>query len=278
MERLLCCHGFALMGGRETHINQGSYAMPRLDGKIAIITGATGGIGAATATRFVKEGARVLLVDLDKDRCDALAEKLGESAVSFAADVSDEEQVAAYVDAAIDAFGGLDILFANAGIEGTVAPLINQKREDFQKVLNVNLLGAWMGIKHAAPKMTNGGSIVVTSSVAGLIGSAGLGPYVSSKHAVLGLVKTAAQELAPMGIRVNAVNPGPIQNRMMDSIEEQASPGHASDVRAAFEQMTPLKRYGTNEEVANMTLFLASDESSYSSGAAYLVDGGFTSM
>jgi NAD(P)-dependent dehydrogenase (short-subunit alcohol dehydrogenase family) len=254
--------------------------MGRLEDKVAIITGATGGIGAATAKRFVEEGAKVLIVDLDEERCQAVADELGDAAEPFAADVTDEEQVKAYVDACVDAFGGVDILFDNAGIEGAVAPLLEQTREDFQKVLDVNLVGAWMGIKHAAPKIAErgGGSIVVTSSVAGLIGSAGLGPYISSKHAVLGLVKTSAQELASMNIRVNAVNPGPIDNRMMDSIQDQANPGHGDEVRSAFEQMTPMKRYGTNEEIANLALFLASDESSYCTGAAYLADGGFVSM
>lgn len=254
--------------------------MGRLDGKVAIITGGTGGIGSATAKRFVEEGAKVLIVDLDKKGCQATADEIGSAAEPFAADVTDEKQVKAYVDACVDAFGGVDILFDNAGIEGAVTPLIEQKREDFQKVLDVNLLGAWMGIKHAAPKIAErgGGSIVVTSSIAGLIGSSGLGPYVSSKHAVIGLVKTAAQELAPMNVRVNTVNPGPIDNRMMDSIQDQASPGHGDEVRSAFEQMTPMKRYGTNEEIANLVLFLASDESSYSTGAAYLADGGFVSM
>ena len=251
----------------------------RMKDKIAIVTGATGGIGRAIATRFVEEGGQVLLVDLAEAPLAALASELGAAAAHQAADVSDPAQVKGAVDHCIAHFGGVDVLVANAGIEGKIAPLVDQSEADFRRVLDINVLGAWYNIKYAAPRIAErgGGSIIVTASVASYIGSPGLGPYVASKHAVLGLVKTAAQELAAQHIRVNAVNPGPIANRMMDSIAEQASPGHAAEVRAAFEQKVPLQRYGTNEEVANLALFLASDESSYCTGAAYLVDGGMVS-
>jgi NAD(P)-dependent dehydrogenase (short-subunit alcohol dehydrogenase family) len=193
---------------------------------------------------------------------------------------SDHTTAERVVAAAIQRYGGLHVLFANAGMEGRVGPLVDQQPEDFERVLRVNVLGVFSFVKHAAPRIaeSGGGSIVMTSSVAGVIGSPGLGPYVASKHAVIGLMKTAALELAPAGIRVNTVNPGPIDNRMMRSIEDQASPGHGDAVKAGFLKQVPFGRYGTNEEIASLALFLASDESSYCTGSVFMADGGFTAM
>lgn len=251
--------------------------MGKLDGKVAIITGAAGGIGAATARQYVEEGASVMLVDLDEDSLAEVADDIGSERVAIkAADVSDEGQVREYIDATVDAFGGLDIMFANAGIEGNVSPLTETEDADFQKVLDVNLKGAWFAIKHAAPEILErgGGSIILTSSVAGFIGAPGLGPYCTSKHAVIGLMRTAAQELGPQGIRVNTINPGPIDNRMMESIEEQANPDDPTAVRDQFSAAIPMGRYGTNDEVAGMAVFLASEDSGYCNGSTFVVDGG----
>lgn len=249
--------------------------MDRLKGKVAIVSGAANGIGRAAAELFVQEGARVLLVDRD-DRVADVARELGANAEAVLADVSSEADTARYVEACVRRFGGVDVLFANAGVEGTVAPLEKLTVEQFDRVLAVNVRGVYLAIRHAAPRIAErgGGSIVVTSSVAGLMGSPGLGAYVASKHAVIGLVRCAAIELAPAGIRVNTLNPGPIENRMMRSIEEQAAPGGAEAVRRRFEEMVPLHRYGTNEEIARFALFLASDESSYCTGNFYVADGG----
>jgi 3alpha(or 20beta)-hydroxysteroid dehydrogenase len=251
--------------------------MQRLSGKVAIVTGAAGGIGHATAELFVAEGAKVVMTDRDGDRLSEAARPLGRDVAIVAGDVADPVTAAKCVAVAIERWGALNVLFANAGIEGRVAPIVAQELDDVAQVLRVNVLGVFSFMKQAAPKIASsgGGSIVVTSSVAGLIGSPGLAPYVASKHAVLGLVKTAALELASSKIRVNAVNPGPIENRMMRSIEEQAAPGHANAVKDAFLKQVPLARYGTNEEIARVALFLASDESSYCTGAAFLADGGF---
>ena len=177
----------------------------------------------------------------------------------------------------MERFGGLDIVFANAGTEGRVAPIAQYPVEDFDRVLAVNVRGPFLAIKSAVPEMAKrgGGSIIITSSVAGLIGSPGLSAYVASKHATIGLAKTAAAELAPMGIRGNTIDPGPIDNRMMRSIEEQAAPGHGADVKQGFLGMVPMKRYGTNEEIAQLALFLASASSSYCTGASFVADGGF---
>lgn len=253
--------------------------MERLRGHRIIITGATGGIGEATARRVLEEGASVLLVDLHEEPLKALSDELGDRAAFYAADVSDADRAAAYVGACVDHFGGVDALFANAGIEGKVAPLLQVDPADMQRVLDVNLMGALYGIQHAAPVMlrSGGGSIVITSSVAGFVGSPGLGPYCASKHAVIGLMKTAAQELGPQGIRVNTLNPGPVDNRMMRSIEEQASPGAGDAVKEKFSAMVPLGRYATNEEIAAMAAFLLSDDSASCNGASYVVDGGLLS-
>lgn len=252
--------------------------MPKLNGKVAIVTGATGGIGAATAELFLREGARVVLVDLQPEPLQTLAQRLGDGAAPFAADVADPADTEKYVAEATRRFGGVDVLFANAGIEGAVRPLIDCTVEEFDRVLAVNVRGVWLGIKYAAPEMAKrgGGSIVITSSVAGLVGSRGLGPYVSSKHALIGLAKTAALELAPASVRVNTVNPGPIENRMMRSIEEHANPSDPSLVKTGFQNRIALGRYGTNEEIARLALFLASDDSSFCTGSVFVADGGFT--
>jgi NAD(P)-dependent dehydrogenase (short-subunit alcohol dehydrogenase family) len=252
--------------------------MGKLDGKVAIVTGASGGIGAAAAALFVQEGASVMLVDVDAKALFEVASSLGtERVAACAADVSEPEHAARYVERTVERFGGVDVLLANAGIEGKVCPLLDYPLADFDRVLSVNVRGAFLGIQQAAPHIAKrgGGSIVITSSVAGVIGSPGLSAYVASKHAVIGLMKTAACELAPMSIRVNTLNPGPIENRMMRSIEEQAAPGHGDAVKQGFLAQVPLGRYGTNEEMAKMALFLASDDSSYCTGGVFLGDGGF---
>lgn len=256
--------------------------MGRLDGKVALVTGAARGIGQATATRFLEEGAQVFLVDRDEDllRDVATAFRRPLDVAWAAADVRDPRQVAGYVRACVEQFGGVDVLVDNAGIEGRMAPLVETTDEDFDRVLQVNVKGVWYAIKYAAPEIARrgGGSIIITSSIAGLVGSPGLGAYVCSKHAEIGLMKVAALELAAQNIRVNTVNPGPIETRMMRSIEQMAAPEHPDQVKAGFNAMVPLKRYGLPEEVAALVLFLASDEASYCTGGVYTVDGGFVAQ
>ena len=254
--------------------------MARLDGKVAIITGATGGIGEATTKRFLSEGAKVMLVGRSAEKLGASLERVGheDSVAHFVADATDESATRDAVAATVEAFGGVDILFANAGTEGVAKPLQDLTVEEFNHVLQTNVVGVWLAVKHCVAPMQErgGGSIIATSSVAGVIGYANISPYIASKHAVCGFVKTAAMELAESGIRVNAINPGPIANRMMRSLEEQMSPDDPDAVHAAVEESVPMKRYGTDQEVANLALFLGSDESSYTTGAVYLIDGGFT--
>jgi NAD(P)-dependent dehydrogenase (short-subunit alcohol dehydrogenase family) len=241
-----------------------------------IMTGGTGGIGLATARLFLDEGASVALLDLDP-RVVEVAADLGDRSVGLVVDVADAAQVESAVSFVVARWGGLHVMFANAGWEGRVAALTAQTEADVDRVFAVNVKGVWNCIRFAAREMAarGGGSIVCTSSVAGLVGSPGLGPYIASKHAVMGLVKTAALELGPLNIRVNSVNPGPVDNRMMRSIEDQAAPGHAEVVKAGFEQQVPLGRYATNEEIARVVLFLASDDSSIVTGTAVVADGGF---
>ena len=242
--------------------------------RVFMITGAAGGIGTAIATQAIQSGAHVVLFDRDP-KLEAVVQELGPGAVGVRGDVSNLGDQQRAVQLALSQFGRLDAIMANAGIEGTVAPLVDQTPEDFQRVLSVDVLGAFNSIKAAAPVMVAGGSIVITSSVAGVVGTAGLGPYVTSKHAVVGLMRTAALELAARSIRVNTVHPGPIDNRMMRSIEEGAAPGHGSEVKSAFLSQIPLGRYGTNDEIATLILWLCSDASSYCTGQRFIADGGF---
>ena len=252
--------------------------MARLDGQVAIITGATGGIGEATARLFLCEGAKVMLVGRSAEKLGALLERVGhaDSVAHFVADATDEAATRDAVAGTVAAFGGIDILFANAGTEGWAKPLQNYSLEEFNQVLQTNVVGVWLSMKHCVQPMKarGGGSIVATASRAGLRGIPNEGAYVASKHAVCGLVKTAALELAESGIRVNAVAPGPIDNRMMKSVEEQLSPEDPDAVHGFIEESIPMKRYGTDAEVARVALFLGSDESSFTTGSIYSLDGG----
>jgi NAD(P)-dependent dehydrogenase (short-subunit alcohol dehydrogenase family) len=253
--------------------------MSRLSGKVALITGAAGAIGAAAAARFVTEGARVFLVDRDAGAVAAVAAKLGPAAAAHAADVSDAAQTEAYAAAAVSRFGGVDILLNNAGIEGAVGPRIDESPIDaFDKVMAINVRGSWLAIKYVAPYLIKrgGGSIVNTSSVAGLIAYSGGSAYIVSKHALVGLTRAGALEYARDGIRVNAVNPAPVESRMMRSIEEGFAPGAAAAAKTAVLGTIPLGRYADVDDVVNLMLFLASDESRYCTGACYLVDGGIS--
>lgn len=256
--------------------------MTRLAGKVAVITGGAGGIGRAAARIFTEEGAKVLLVDLHEAALQSAVHTAGSDKASYvAADVTQPEQAQRYVTTAVERYGGVDILLANAGIEGVVQPIPDYPVDVFDHVMAVNVRAVWLGIKYAVPVMRarGGGSIVITSSTAGIRGSHGMSAYTTSKHAVIGLMRTAALECAPLGIRVNTVNPAPIETRMMRSLEEMrvAQTPHTSTVehiKQTYAARIPLQRYGEPEEVARLMLFLASSESSYCTGGVYMVDGG----
>ncbi|WP_099826940.1 SDR family NAD(P)-dependent oxidoreductase [Oceaniglobus indicus] len=252
--------------------------MKRLDGKIALITGGAAGIGLDTARLFLDEGARVALVDLNDDDLAKAAGELGggDDVLCIAADVSSADDTARYVRETLDWGGRIDVFFNNAGIEGKVAPLINQKIDDFDKVMAVNVRGAFLGLQHVLPGMIDrkSGSIINMSSIAGLQGSPNVAPYITSKHAIVGLTRAAAIEAAPANVRVNSVHPSPINTRMMRSLEEGFSPGKGEEAQASLAASIPLARYGEVRDVANLVLFLASDESAFITGGQYPVDGG----
>lgn len=249
--------------------------MGKLDGKVAIITGAGGGIGTAAATLFAAEGAKLMLVDLDGDRLADLAGALGEDRAAWtAADVTDAAQVKSYVAAAVERFGGVDVALLNAGIEGKVASIQEQSDEDFDRVIAVNVRGVWLGLKHSMPEIARrgGGSIVITASTAGIRAVPGIAPYICSKHAVIGLMRSGAMEGAASKVRVNTVNPSPIDTGMIHRLEDAFNPNRGN--RQPMAEGTPLKRYGQPEEVARVMLFLASDDASFCTGGVYMVDGG----
>ena len=253
--------------------------MGRLDNKVAIITGGAGGIGLQAGRLFAQEGAKVLLVDLNEDALKEAARTIGSDAVRYcAADVARPDHTQRYIQAAVEQFGGVDILLANAGIEGEVQPITDYAIDTFDKVMAVNVRGVWLGLKYAAPEIAKrgGGSIVITSSVAGVRGAAGVSAYIASKHAVIGLMRTAALEMAAKKIRVNTVNPAPVDTRMMRSLEEGFQPDDPGQAKEMMSAMVPLQRYAEPVEVARIMLFLASEESSYCSGGVYMVDGGMT--
>ncbi len=252
--------------------------MGKLNNKNAVITGGSGGIGLATAEKMLAEGAEVLIVDIDADAlAEAQKEIQSENLHIFQADVSKPEEVEAYAEKAKSLFGHVDIFFNNAGVEGEVKPLEEYSLDTFNKVVDVNIKGVFYGLRSVLPLMKEkGGSIIITSSVAGLTGTPRVLPYVASKHAAIGMMRSAAMEGAPHQIRVNTINPSPVDNRMMRSLEEGFAPGQAEAAKKNFEQSIPLGRYGKNEDMANAVVFLASDESSFITGAVIPVDGGMT--
>ena len=250
--------------------------MSRLDGKRVVITGAAGGIGAAAARLFANEGARLLLVDMAAEPLEALADEIGrDQAAVQAADVTDEGATKLYMAEAVARFGGIDGALLNAGIEGDVAPIVDYAPEMFDRVIAVNVRGVWLGLKYAMRAMqTSGGSIVITSSTSGIRATPNLSAYTASKHAVIGLMRAAALEGAADDIRVNTVNPSPIDTAMMTAIETKRGLSNEERSNRVMAQGTPLKRYGEPEEVAQLMLFLTSDESSFCTGGVYMVDGG----
>ncbi len=251
----------------------------RLGGKTAIVTGAAGGIGFAVAKLFVRNGCNVLAVDVNESSLRDQVESSGSNQLSYCtADVTSTEDNARMVELASERYGGIDILVANAGIEGQIRSIMDYEDEAFDRVMAVNVKGVWNGIRAVVPSMIERGrgSIVITSSVAGLRGGAMLAPYCTSKHAIIGLMRSAAKEFAGASIRVNTVNPSPVETRMMRSLEQGMNPQDATAAKERIASTIPLQRYAEPEEVANLMLFLASDESSFITGAVYAVDGGNT--
>ncbi|HVU19622.1 MAG TPA: SDR family NAD(P)-dependent oxidoreductase [Rhizomicrobium sp.] len=251
--------------------------MKRLDGRIALITGAASGIGRASAILFAQEGAKVVAVDRaqEVEETAAIIRKAGGTALAIAADAASEKDVAAAVDRAVSEFGTLDALYANAGVSGGFRNFLELSAQDWMDVLSVNLIGVYLAIKHAARIMVpkGKGAIVCTASVAGLRSGAGGAPYSASKAGVISLTQLSANLLGGTGVRINAICPGIIETGMTKPIFDRAK---ERGTEGKIGQLNPLRRYGHPEEIAHMALFLASDESSYVNGQAFPVDGGLS--
>lgn len=251
--------------------------MGRLDGKVAIITGGEGSIGMATARAFVAAGASVFLAGVSEPDLKAGAAELGDSAAWQVTDVTDSAQVKAAVEATVERFGRLDVVVANAGIAGATGPIADYPEDAFDQTLAVHVRGAFLLAKHAVPRLSSGASIIITSSVVGLMAAPEIAGYATAKHAQVGLMRTLAAELAARGIRVNTIHPGPVDNEFQHRIEVAATGADRDTANSIFDGMIPLRRHARPTEIAQAMLFLASDDSSFMTGTTLAVDGGMSS-
>ncbi len=245
-------------------------------GRTCLITGGAGSIGQAAAAALLAQGARVMLVDRDEAALAAAAAALGGDVATMAADVTRGHDAARYVAATVDKFGKIDMLFANAGIAGVVSPVEAYPEDVFDNVMAVSVRGAFLAAKYAVPAMQNGGSIIIMSSVMGLTADPGVAAYATAKHAVVGLMRVLAKELAPRGIRVNTIHPGPVDNGFQAQIERALDGVLGGDATAFLNGAIPLGRHARAAEIARAVLFLASDMSSFVTGTTLAVDGGMS--
>jgi len=245
----------------------------QLNGKVTIITGGTTGIGFATAKRFHVEGAQVILTGTNPETLAAARSELGDVAEVIASDASSEKDIQSLFKQVMEKYGKIDVLFLNAGI-ARFAPWEEHSVDDFDRQFAINVKGPWLAIKHAIPLLKEGSSIIATTSVVNQMGMAGSSAYSATKAALQQLVRTAAAELSPRGIRVNAVSPGPIETPIFT--KTGMSEADLQAMAAGIQSQVALGRFGSSEEVANVVLFLASDESSYVQGQEFVVDGGMT--
>ncbi|MDP1748315.1 MAG: SDR family NAD(P)-dependent oxidoreductase [Reyranella sp.] len=246
-----------------------------LEGKTCIVTGAAGSLGLASVRRFAEEGARIMLVDRDRARLDAALKTLPEGrATAMLANVADARETAAYVSATVARWGPIDVLFSNAGISGVIRPVTDYPEDVFDAVMAVNLKGSFLACKYGLPHMRDGGSIIMTSSVAGVTSDPGIVAYAASKHGLIGLMRTVAKEAAGRRIRVNVVAPGPIDNDFQREVENGLTQALGTDAGKFLDSVIPLGRHATAEEVAQSVLFLASDRSAFTTGSVLMADGG----
>jgi NAD(P)-dependent dehydrogenase (short-subunit alcohol dehydrogenase family) len=250
--------------------------MSDFQGKVALITGGTSGIGRATALAFAKEGAKVVVAGRRAAEGEETVRQIrakGGNAIFVAADVAQESQVKSLIGRTLEQFGRLDFAFNNAGVEQTPTPFLEQSVEDYDKVMDINVKGVWLSMRHEIPAMlkSGGGAIVNTASILGVIALPGIEVYTASKHAVIGLTKSAAVEFAKQGIRINAVLPAVIETDMYRRFA-----GEDAERQAALTSLHPIGRIGKSEEIADAVIWLSSSKSSFVTGHSLLVDGGFT--
>jgi NAD(P)-dependent dehydrogenase (short-subunit alcohol dehydrogenase family) len=251
--------------------------MGMLDGKVCIITGGAGSVGLASASLFLREGAKVMLIDNNQESLTRALEALksGSDVVgTVKADVSSTAETQNYINQTVAKWGKIDVLFSNAGISGITRPIIDFTEEVFDAVMAVNIRGSFLACKYGLPQMNDGGSIIITSSIMGVTSSPNSCAYVTSKHALVGLMRTVAKEVAVRRIRVNILAPGPIDNAFQTEIEKRISAVTGQDGTAMINARIPLGRHARPEEIARSALFLASDQSSFSTGSIFMADGG----
>ena len=249
-----------------------------MNGKYCVITGGAGSVGLASAKALSEEGAIIMLVDRDIAALEQAADAIGSSdTLIAAADISDTTQVQAFIKQATDAWGKIDVLFANAGVSGTNASVADYPEDIFDDVMDVNVRGTFLTLKHAIPHLRDGGSIVVTSSIMGVRTRPGTVAYITSKHALIGMVRCVARELAGRNIRANIIAPGPLENEFQQTIEDRVSAAMGVNATEMLNNMIPLGRHGTATEIAKAVLFLASDQSSFTTGTVLMADGGWHS-
>ena len=245
----------------------------KLKDRVAVITGGTTGIGLATAKRFIAEGAKLTITGTNPKTLEAARSELGDNVDIVTSDASNERDVKALFEHVVSKHGKIDVLFLNAGI-ARFSPWEQHSEEDFDRQFAINVKGPWLAIKHAIPVLNDGASIIATTSVANQMGMPGSSAYAATKAALQQMVRTAASELSPRGIRVNAVSPGPIETPILDKTGMPAE--ELEQMAEGIRSQVALGRFGTSAEVANVALFLASDESSYVQGQEFVVDGGMT--